>query len=153
MAKKNGEFVEEYLIAPTFDADGVQATSGIGRDGLEYPDPVPMAPPVGYDAPPDLVTMIRTMIKGEQIRQRADEAGMETFEEADDFEIYDDPDDPLTDYEKIFEPPAGPPAEASPSPSAAAPQTPTAKEGGEGGGSSNGPPAAAPSDPRAQSST
>lgn len=100
-----GEAVEEYLVKPTFDEDGVQASSGIGLDGREYPDPVPMAPPVGYDAPPDIMQMIRSMVKSEQLRQRLEEEGFETFEEADDFELEDDPLDALTPYEKIFEVP------------------------------------------------
>lgn len=102
MSKKNVE--PEYWLPPVFDADGVQASSGIGSDGKEYPDPVPMAPPVGYSAPPDLMTMIRSMIKSEEIRRKLDEDGFETFEEADDFDIEDDPLDPMTAYEKIFYP-------------------------------------------------
>lgn len=98
-----GEPVEEYLVKPVFDADGVQVSSGIGKDGKEYPDPVPMEPPIGYNAPPDLMTMIKTMVHAEHFRRAVDEAGGETFEEADDFEIDDDPLDPNTIYEKYFE--------------------------------------------------
>lgn len=109
-----GEPVEEYLTKPYFDDDGVQVTSGIGRDGKEYPDPVPMAPPVGYDHPPDLVTMIRSMVRAEEFRRAVDAEGFETFDEADDFETEDDMEffDKLTDYEKVFEVPTPAPEKA-----------------------------------------
>lgn len=122
MVRKNTEFVEEFLVKPVFDEDGVQASSGIGRDGKEYPDPVPTAPPIGYEQPMDLMTMIRTMIKSEELRRAAEEQGFETFDEADDFEVDDDPPDPLTDYERVFEPPASPPAAVAPT----APPVPSA---------------------------
>lgn len=101
MSKKNGQ---AFWVSPIFDEDGVQASSGIGTDGKEYPDPVPMAPPIGYTAPPDIMTMIRTMIRAEDFRKKLEDEGVETFEEADDFDIEDDPLDPLTPYEKIFYP-------------------------------------------------
>lgn len=103
MSKKNGSEIK-YLLAPLYDEDGVQASSGIGVDGKEYPDPVPMAPPIGYTPPQDLMTMIRQMIRAEDFRKKLESEGVETFEEADDFDIEDDPLDPLTVYEKIFYP-------------------------------------------------
>lgn len=105
--------VEEYCVKPAWDEDGVQASSGIGVDGKEYPDPVPMAPPVGYNAPPDLMQLIRSMVRSEHLQRLADEQGFDTYEESDDFEVEDDPLDPLTPYEKVFEPP---PTVAAPSP-------------------------------------
>jgi len=117
-----------FLQDPTFDEDGVQVTSAIGRDGKEYPDPVPTAPPVGYTNPPDLMTMIRTMIHSESLRQQLAIHDEETFEEADDFDIPDDPADPLTPYEQMFYPPdEAKPAEAAgvaPTPPAAPAETP-----------------------------
>lgn len=105
MAKKSREFVEEYCVKPTYDSDGVQVSAGIGLDGKEVGDPHPLSPPVGYDPGPDLGTMIRTMIQSEKFRLEQEQAGLETFEEADDFDIEDDPLDPLTEYERVFEPP------------------------------------------------
>lgn len=99
-----------FLTEPKFDEDGVQATAGIRLDGKEEIDPVPMAPPVGYNAPPDLMTMIRSMIQSEAVRAELAKEEFETFEEADDFEIEGDPIDRLTDYEAVFEPPPTPPA-------------------------------------------
>lgn len=103
--RKPSEVLEpEYLIPPVFDADGVQASAGIGKDGKEYGDPVPMAPPVGFAPPPDLMQMIKRMVRNEQLMAIADKEGFDTFEEAEDFEIEDDPLDPLTPYEEIFLP-------------------------------------------------
>lgn len=93
-----------FLIPECIDHEGCQVTSAIGSDGKEYPDPIPTAPPIGYQNPPDLMTMIRTMIQSEALRQKLAQEDFETFEEADDFEIEDDPIDPLTPYEKVFEP-------------------------------------------------
>lgn len=125
-------FVEEYCVKPTYDEDGVQATAAIGANGKEYGDPVPMAPPVGFDAPPDLAEMMRTMIRQEAYQKALDEAGFDTEEEAADFDIDDDPLPPLTFHEAILATPAaGPPASSPPSP--AAPQVTAEKEGGEGG--------------------
>lgn len=130
------QFVEEFCTKPTFDEDGVQATSGIGKDGKEYPDPTPMAVPVGFGAPPDLMEMMRTMIRNEVIQRRLDEEGFDTFDEAGDFDVDDDPLPPLTIHEALFVPPPpsteaetgkGPQSPASPSPSPPAPQ---AAEGG-----------------------
>lgn len=117
---------EEYCTKPYFDDDGVQVASGIGPDGKEYPDPVPFSVPLGYQAPPDLMTMIKQMVHSQVAQTILDDAGMETFDEADDFDIEDDPIDPLTPYESVFfpKPEAAPPTVAAPpSPSVAPPAT------------------------------
>lgn len=104
-----GPPAEEFCTKPYYDGDGVQVASGIGTDGKEYPDPVPFSVPIGYTAPPDLMQMIRTMVHSEMAQTILRDAGIETIEEADDFEIEDDPLDPLTPYEKVFMPPEPPP--------------------------------------------
>lgn len=141
MAKKNetvpaevvGPAVEEYCVKPYYDADGVQVASGIGLDGKELPDPVPLSQPLGYVPPEDLMTMIRRMVHSEMAQTILKDAGIETIDEADDFDIEDDPLDPYTEYEKVFFPPAeGPPAQpaaAAPSPVQAPPQAAQAGEG------------------------
>jgi len=141
--------IEEYLVKPEFDEDGVQVSSGIGRDGKEYPDPVPMGLPIGYSPPPDLMSMIRTMVHHETAMARLEAEGIETFEESDDFYIEDDPLDPLTPYEKVFEPPVVPAP-----PAGTPPVTPPVEAAGVAGGSTEPPPApAAGPDKAAQSST
>ncbi|UDN67831.1 hypothetical protein [robinz microvirus RP_142] len=91
-----------------FDQDGVQSTSAIGSDGREYPDPIPTAPPVGYKTPPTIMDMIKSMIHSEQLNQKAQAEGFDTFDEAEDFDIEDDPLDPHTEYEAVFDPPPNP---------------------------------------------
>lgn len=73
------------------------------RDGKEYPDPTPVAPPIGFIKQPTLAETMRAMIQGEALRRHARESGAETFEEADDFNVGDDY-DPTSPYEEVFEP-------------------------------------------------
>lgn len=145
------KFVQEELLpvdprdamtAATFHQEtGEQVASSIGKDGKEYPDPVPIAPPLDYVPPPDIMSMIRTMIMSERLKEKLREEGYETPEEADDFDIDDDPLDPLTPYERYFEPqeqgeprpPATPPAaqlspQAPPVPPAGVSSPPPASE-------------------------
>lgn len=81
--------------------------------GQEVPDPTPMEPPIGYQAQPDLMEMIRAMVQRE-IHLR-DDAIMESPEEADDFEE-DDAEDFDSPYELFFNPEPGAPAGPPPSP-------------------------------------
>src|SRR5262245_12009423 len=101
-----------FLIEPTFDNGGVQASAGIDQQGKEVPDPVPMSPPIGYTPPQQLDELIRAYVRRE-LSAAAAQDDFETFDEADDFDIEDDPLDPLTEYEKIFEAPVVPPQAAS----------------------------------------
>lgn len=73
--------------------------------GREIPDPVPLAPPVGYKRQPSLVELVRDMVRGEHLRQAAMAEDKDTFEEYDNFEIPDDPSPPNTPYENDFDPP------------------------------------------------
>lgn len=73
--------------------------------GRELPDPTPIAPPIGYKRNPTIAEQIRDMVRSEQLRQAAEQSGMETFEEADDFYVEDDF-DPTNPYEANFDTPA-----------------------------------------------
>lgn len=73
----------------------------LNKFGQEVPDPVPVAPPVGYQRQPTMVELIRDMIK-RQASELAAEKGHETFEEAEDFDVEDV--DPSSPYEEFFEP-------------------------------------------------
>lgn len=104
---KKDKFKEELLNVDEF---GQQVASTLSADGrFEYPDPVPMEPPLGYTDPPDISQMIKQMVRNELLMSKLDAAGLETFEESDDFDVEDDPIDPLTPYERVFE---APPAKA-----------------------------------------
>lgn len=76
---------------------------GIDKDGREFPDPTPMAPQVGYKKQPTQADRLREMIRSERLAQEMAAAGLETFDEADDFDVPDDRPDPNTPYEEIFE--------------------------------------------------
>lgn len=60
--------------------------------GRFIPDGRPMEPPVGYRRAPSLSEQIRQMVQSEQLAAAARESGVETFEEANDFFIEDEPD-------------------------------------------------------------
>lgn len=75
--------------------------------GKEFPDPTPVAPPLGYVKQDSLAKKMREMIMSEQLKAAAREAGVETFEEADDFNVGDDY-DPTSPWEEEFDPPMAP---------------------------------------------
>ena len=64
---------------------------GLNPDGSQILDPVPVAPPIGYKKTPSMVEIVRDMVRSEKLAQAAREAGQETFEEADDFDVPDEP--------------------------------------------------------------
>lgn len=74
--------------------------------GQELPDPTPIAVPAGFKRPETLAEQVQRLVRT-HISREAAEAGMETFEESEDFDIPDDPDDPTTVYEEWFDPTLG----------------------------------------------
>lgn len=86
---------------PGLDAGDVQ----LDEYGREIPDPVPMAPPVGYSRQPSLVELVRDMVRSEHLRQAAMADDKDTFEEFDNFDVPDDVPDPHTRWENDFDPP------------------------------------------------
>lgn len=83
--------------------------------GHEVPDPTIMEPPLGFVPAPDLMAQMRSMVQNE-LSRIAEAQELETFEEADDFDIEDDPVDYSSPYELYFDPapgePPGPPGES-----------------------------------------
>lgn len=77
--------------------------------GHEVVSNVPMQPPLGYKKEPSVTDRIRDMVRSEMLRKEVEAAGLETMEEADDFDIPDDPIDPSTPFEENFDPPPPPP--------------------------------------------
>lgn len=107
----------------------------LDSQGREIPDPTPMAPPVGYKKQESLFDIVREQIR-QQLRIAAEEAAVETEEDADDFDIGDDydPEAPTEyDFDHIGDPP--PPA----------PQSPASAGDGSAAGAEAEPPEAAPS--------
>lgn len=86
--------------------------SALDHDGLDEQ----IAPPLGFVRQPSMVEYIRRMVKSEHLRQAAEAAGAETFEEADDFDV-GDPDDnfPMSPHElREFDPAINPTGVPSP---------------------------------------
>lgn len=71
--------------------------------GEEILDQTPVAMPLKFKIPVPLSEKIRQMVR-EEVSQAAEENGLETFEEADDFEIEDEVSLPGTPYEEDFDP-------------------------------------------------
>lgn len=64
----------------------------------ETPDPVPMAVPVGYDAPPTMEELIQRYVR-QEVSQAASADGHGTFEDEDDFAMDDDEGLPFSQFE------------------------------------------------------
>jgi len=94
--------------------------------GQEVPDPTVIEPPLGYVPQPDLMEQMRAMVRNE-LSRIAEQQEFESFEEADDFDIDDDPVDYSSPYELYFDPEEGQP----PGPIEPAPEP--VKAGGGGG--------------------
>lgn len=94
---------EAYVVDPN-TGELVLRYPYLNTDGAEVLDPTPMAPPLGYNPQPSIFDQVRMMILSDKLRQAAEESGMETFEEADDFEVGDDF-DPHSPWENDFDPP------------------------------------------------
>lgn len=73
-------------------------------EGREKLDSTPVEIPIGFERPPTLEEQVRRLMYSEYDRLRQSDAmsGMESPEEADDFDIEDDPIDQNTPYEEYF---------------------------------------------------
>lgn len=77
---------------------------GLKADGTVDLDPQPLEPPIGYKRAPSMVEVVREQIRSERLAVAAAEAGMETFEESEDFDVDDDPYPRMSGYENDFDP-------------------------------------------------
>lgn len=93
----DGEVLSEADVAFAYSREGRRTI------GKEYPNPVPLEPPIGYIQQEPLHVQIRRMVLSERMAQEADAAGFDTPEEADDFDVDDDY-DPSSPWEEVFEP-------------------------------------------------
>lgn len=66
----------------------------------ELPDPTPVELPLRLRKPETQEDMMRRIVLEEHLSRQAREEGLETFAEADDFEIDEDP-DPISHYEVL----------------------------------------------------
>lgn len=122
------ELVEHYINQAILAARGELNDDGtpiafLNVRGHEVPDPTVVEPPLGYVPQPDLMEQMRRMVRNE-LSRLAEDSEAESFEEADDFDIDDDPVDYSSPYEEFFDPapgaPTGPPAPAAADPNAPA---------------------------------
>lgn len=80
-------------------------SSLLDSHGHEVPNPVPHSPPSGLLRPPTLQDQIKRLLRIEVSRQ-AQQQGRETFDEANDFDIGDMDDAPMSRYQMVDEVPA-----------------------------------------------
>lgn len=78
---------------------------GVGPDGHFVPSDEPMEPPIGYVRQPSLAELVREAVMSEKLRAAAEEAGLETFEESEDFDVPDEPELLRSRWENEFDPP------------------------------------------------
>lgn len=71
-------------------------------DGSEILDPRPVTLPVGFERPESLQETIKRLITDPAIRRELEDAGAESFDEADDLDIEDDV--PQSPHEDVFDP-------------------------------------------------
>lgn len=109
--------LEDYLLK--LIEKGIDPYTGHAK-----PDPVGIAPPVGYKRHPTIAETVRDMIRSEKLKNSLMESGDETFEEADDFDVDDEAPLPPHLYEPNFDPPAQVGGDGGPPPSQTSSGTP-----------------------------
>lgn len=79
----------------------------LNERGQEVPDPAPVAIPAGFARPESMAETIQRLVRG-SVSRAAREQGLETFEEAEDFDLDDEEDDDRSSpYETHFDPVLG----------------------------------------------
>lgn len=130
-------YPESVIIAPVPEGEEApvfeQSVQALYLDayGREKPNPIPLEPPIGYVKRPTVAETMRQMIQ--QASYEAKQAGAETEEEANDFDV-DEEFDPVSPWEHDFEPDPVLDrmialASRPPAPPAAAPAAPPAEPG------------------------
>lgn len=82
--------------------DSRNRLSAYNDKGEEIPDSRPTEIAINFKAPPALSDRIDQLVRNSLIQQELHNAGMETFAEADDFDMEDL--DPSSPYEESFDP-------------------------------------------------
>lgn len=68
-------------------------------DGKEILNPMPLEVKEDLGRPPTLKEQICRILKGERMKALLEQQGYESFEEADDFDVPDEPEEPISGYE------------------------------------------------------
>lgn len=63
---------------------------GLDEHGNARVSSVPQEPPIGYKKQPSMVDIVREAVRNEHFQRQMEEAGFETFDEANDFDVDED---------------------------------------------------------------
>lgn len=63
---------------------------GLDENGNYKVSPVPQEPPIGYKKQPSMIDIVHEAIRSDRLAREVEEAGFESFEEADDFDVGDE---------------------------------------------------------------
>lgn len=88
-------------------AEHMRGLCGYNERGEEIPDSRPVAMPVGFTRPKSLQETMQNLLRNEEFRRALDNKDMESFEEADDFDIEDEAPSYVpqnSPYEQDFDP-------------------------------------------------
>lgn len=93
----------EMVDPDTGEIKRIQIHNALGQ---EIPDPVPVAPPLGYTKPLSMFDQMRAQIRAEHVRLRQMELEelRETAEQANDFDVDEDIENMPSLYEEKFDP-------------------------------------------------
>lgn len=86
----------------------IPGAARLDKMGREIVDPRPLEIPAGMKEPESLEAMVRRLVRdGVAVAAIAGSGEVETFEEAEDFDINDGTFDPSSPYEEVFDPVLG----------------------------------------------
>lgn len=68
--------------------------------GEEMPDPTPIALPVGFQRPPTIDELYARLVHDPAVQRELSDAGFETEEEANDFDVPDEMPDPTSPFQQ-----------------------------------------------------
>lgn len=95
--QETGEVISAEHVEYAYTRDGRRLV------GKEFPNPIPMEPPLGFVDHKPIHELIREMVV-RTVSAQAEAEGFETAEEADDFDTGDEDADPFSPWEETFEP-------------------------------------------------
>lgn len=98
------ERLEELRVVGREAQGDSWARNFLDEFGRELVDPTPMAPPVGFKAQPSMFETMRAMVRSASLAAAAAAEGMDSFEDANDFDVPDDDFDPRSPWEEQFDP-------------------------------------------------
>lgn len=133
----DGEVLDPEFVAFAYTREGRRTI------GKEFPNPIPLEPPIGFVPMKPLHEQIRDAVVRE-MSARAEAEGFESAEEADDFDVGDDF-EPHSPWENDFEPTE--PWPPRPDVEAAEEAVANAAQGGGGAEPPSGEPSGAPGAP------